>query len=65
MRREMTATAKIIMDEGDSQTVLLPEEFHFEGTEVRISKVGDKVILEPVARTEAEIAAGQPKTPCA
>jgi virulence-associated protein VagC len=38
----------------------LREECHFEGTEVRISKVGDKVILEPLssaAQTEAEIAA--------
>jgi antitoxin VapB len=41
----MSSTAKLIMD-GDSQIVLLPEEFHFEGTEVRVSKVGDKVILE-------------------
>lgn len=55
----MSVTAKLFMD-GDSQAVDLPEEFRFEGAEVRISKVGDKVILEPLrprARTEAEIAA--------
>ena len=45
----MSTTAKIFMDD-DSQAVLLPEEFRFEGTEVRISKVGDKVILEPVEK---------------
>jgi virulence-associated protein VagC len=28
----MSVTAKLIMD-GDSQVVLLPEEFRFEGTE--------------------------------
>jgi antitoxin VapB len=43
----MPTTAKLFMN-GDDQAVCLPEEFRFEGTEVRISKVGDKVILEPV-----------------
>jgi antitoxin VapB len=52
----MTATAKLFMH-GRSQAVRLPKEFRFEGTEVRVSRVGDKVILEPLARTEAEIAA--------
>jgi antitoxin VapB len=52
----MTATAKLFMH-GRSQAVRLPKEFRFEGTEVRVSKVGDKVILEPIARSEAEIAA--------
>jgi virulence-associated protein VagC len=28
----------------------LPKEFHFEGTEVRVSKIGDKVILEPMKK---------------
>ena len=40
------ATAKLFMH-GRSQAVRLPKEFRFEGTEVRVSKVGDKVILEP------------------
>jgi antitoxin VapB len=55
----MSVTAKLFID-GDSQAVDLPEECRFEATEVRISKVGDKVILEPLSspvRTEAEIAA--------
>lgn len=52
----MSATAKLFMD-GDSQMVLLPEEFRFEGTEVRVSKVGDKVILEPVDRKPFDAAA--------
>lgn len=42
----MSATAKLFMH-GRSQAVRLPKEFRFEGTEMRISKVGDKVILEP------------------
>ena len=45
----MSATAKLIID-GDSQVVLLPPEFRFEGTEVRVSKVGDKVVLEPIEK---------------
>jgi antitoxin VapB len=52
----MTATAKLFMH-GRSQAVRLPKEFRFEGTEVRVSKVGNKVVLEPLARTEEEIAA--------
>ena len=35
---------------GRSQAVRLPKEFRFEGTEVRVSKVGDKVVLEPMKR---------------
>jgi antitoxin VapB len=45
----MTATAKLFMH-GRSQAVRLPKEFRFEGTEVRVSKVGDKVILEPLKK---------------
>jgi antitoxin VapB len=41
----MSTTAKLFM-RGRSQAVCLPKEFRFDGTEVRISKVGDKVILE-------------------
>jgi virulence-associated protein VagC len=33
------------MQDGGDQAVDLPDECRFEGTEVRISKVGDKVIL--------------------
>ncbi len=43
----MNEIAKLFMDVED-QIVLLPDQFRFEGTEVRISKVGDKVILEPL-----------------
>jgi antitoxin VapB len=42
-------TAKIFMS-GRSQAVRLPKAFRFEGTEVRVSKVGDKVILEPMQK---------------
>jgi antitoxin VapB len=40
-------TAKLFMH-GRSQAVRLPKEFRFEGTEVRVTKVGEKVILEPM-----------------
>lgn len=43
----MTATAKLFKH-GRSQAVRLPKEFRMPGTEVRVSKVGDKVILEPI-----------------
>ncbi len=39
--------AKIFMH-GRSQAVRLPKEFRFEGKEVRVSRVGSKVILEPL-----------------
>jgi antitoxin VapB len=44
----VTATAKIFMN-GRSQAVRLPKEFRLPGKEVRVTKVGDKVILEPLA----------------
>jgi antitoxin VapB len=47
--RIMSATAKLFMH-GRSQAVRLPKEFRFEGSEVRVSKVGDKVILEPLRK---------------
>jgi antitoxin VapB len=45
----MSATAKLFMH-GRSQAVRLPKEFRFEGNEVRVSKIGDKVILEPIKK---------------
>jgi antitoxin VapB len=52
----MTAKAKVFMH-GRSQAVRLPKEFRFEGTEVRVSKVGDKVILEPLEKAPFDAAA--------
>ncbi|MCA1939784.1 MAG: antitoxin [Caenispirillum bisanense] len=40
-------TAKLFMN-GRSQAVRLPQEFRFEGEEVRIHREGNRVILEPV-----------------
>jgi antitoxin VapB len=51
----MSATAKLFMH-GRSQAVRLPKEFRFEGTEVRVSKVGDKVILEPSEKKPFDVA---------
>jgi antitoxin VapB len=43
----MSDTAKLFWI-GRSQAVRLPEAFRFEGTEVRISRIGNRVILAPV-----------------
>ncbi|ABD09122.1 SpoVT/AbrB-like [Rhodopseudomonas palustris HaA2] len=50
------ATAKLFMH-GRSQAVRLPKEFRFEGTEVRVRRVGDKVILEPMEKKPFDYAA--------
>ncbi|MBM3585997.1 MAG: AbrB/MazE/SpoVT family DNA-binding domain-containing protein [Alphaproteobacteria bacterium] len=50
------ATAKLFMH-GRSQAVRLPKEYRFEGTEVRVSKVGDKVILEPMKEPPFDVEA--------
>ncbi len=36
-----------------SQAVRLPKEFRFEGREVRVTKVGERVILEPMGPASA------------
>ena len=48
----MSANAKLFMH-GRSQAVRLPKEFRFPGTAVRVTKVGDRVILEPIPATGA------------
>jgi antitoxin VapB len=48
------STAKIFQH-GRSQAVRLPKEFRLRGTEVRVSKIGDKVILEPIERASFDI----------
>jgi len=40
-------TAKLFQN-GCSQAVRLPKAFRMEGSEVKISKQGDKIILEPL-----------------
>lgn len=52
----MTATAKLFMH-GRSQAVRLPKAFRLPGKEVRVSRDGNRVVLEPIARTREEIAA--------
>ena len=41
------ATAKLFQN-GRSQAVRLPKEFRLQGKEVKISKQGNKIILEPL-----------------
>jgi antitoxin VapB len=56
----MTAIAKIFMH-GRSQAVRLPKEFRLAGTEVRVSRIGDKVILEPLEKAPFDVAAWRAK----
>jgi len=51
-----TKTAKLFTH-GRSQAVRLPKEFRLPGKEVRVSRFGNRVILEPIARGPAEVAA--------
>jgi len=46
----MESIAKVFQN-GRSQAVRLPKAFRFKGNEVKISKKGDKVILEPLERS--------------
>jgi antitoxin VapB len=48
----MSATAKLFTH-GRSQAVRLPKEYRFEGREVRVTKVGERVILEPLVSATA------------
>ena len=56
----MTATAKLFQH-GRSQAVRLPKEFRLPGKEVRVSKVGDKVILEPMEKPPFDVEAWRAK----
>ena len=49
-------TARLFMH-GRSQAVRLPKAFRFEGKEVRVSRIGDKVILEPMETPPIDVAA--------
>lgn len=51
-----TKTAKLFTH-GRSQAVRLPKEFRLPGKEVRVSRQGNRVVLEPIARDPAEVAA--------
>lgn len=42
-----TGVAKLFLN-GRSQAVRLPREFRFEGTQVRVRRVGEGVLLEPM-----------------
>jgi antitoxin VapB len=55
-KQETKDTAKLFMH-GRSQAVRLPKEYRFEGTEVRVSKIGDKVILEPIKKPPFDVKA--------
>jgi antitoxin VapB len=47
----MESTARLFVN-GRSQAVRLPKAFRFEGSQVRIRKEGERVILEPMTCNE-------------
>ena len=47
----MELIAKVFQN-GRSQAVRIPKAFRFRGNEVKIIKKGDRVILEPLARSQ-------------
>lgn len=47
----MESIAKIFKN-GRSQAVRLPKAFRLKGNEVKITKKGEKIILEPLERSE-------------
>jgi antitoxin VapB len=49
-------TGKIFMH-GRSQAVRLPKEFRLPGTEVRVSRFGNKVVLEPLEKAPFDVKA--------
>lgn len=53
---KMTRTTAKIFRHGRSQAVRLPKEFRLPGTEVRVSRDGERIILEPIARSAADVA---------
>jgi antitoxin VapB len=52
----MGRIAKLFMH-GRSQAVRLPKEFRCAGKEVRVSRIGDKVILEPMEKPPFDVEA--------
>jgi antitoxin VapB len=50
MRGRVMQTAKIFQN-GRSQAIRLPKAFRLSGTEVRISREGDRIILEPLKQS--------------
>jgi len=51
-----TGSAKLFMH-GRSQAVRLPKAFRLPGSEVRVRRMGNGVLIEPIARTPEEIKA--------
>jgi len=51
MEYAMDSIAKVFQN-GRSQAIRLPKAFRFKGNEVKISKKGDMVILEPIGRSK-------------
>jgi antitoxin VapB len=55
-------TAKIFMN-GRSQAVRLPAKYRFTGSEVYVTRDGDRVILTPKARSWGDFFAATPRVP--
>jgi antitoxin VapB len=58
--RDVKTTAKLFTH-GRSQAVRLPKEFRFAGSEVRVSRIGAKVVLEPMEKPPFDVKAWRAK----
>ena len=56
----MATTGKIFMH-GRSQAVRLPKEYRMSGKEVRVSREGNRVILEPIEKPPFDVRAWRAK----
>jgi len=56
----MSHVAKLFIT-GGSQAVRLPAEFRFDGKEVFVSRVGERVVLSPKPESWAEYLASGPR----
>ena len=50
---QKSATAKLFWN-GRSQAVRLPKAFRFEGDQVRVSRMGTGILVEPILDTKKE-----------
>jgi len=54
-------TKTTLFQSNRTQAVRLPKEYRFEGAEVRVSRIGDKVILEAMAKPPFDVKAWRGK----
>jgi antitoxin VapB len=61
LRKSDVKTTAKLFTHGRSQAVRLPKEFRFAGSEVRVSRIGAKVVLEPMQKPPFDVKAWRAK----